>query len=246
MQNNDISANKNTDSLDTARRLQETFIAVASNKFLNPIIAIKWNLEVLLASENLDEHTVEKLEDIRKNIQKLDDITKLMVRIYEVATTSSNEAYQVVDLNKTIKDIMDEFKLLIDQNNIIVELDIEESVDYALKGTEVFIREIIRTVIENAIYYNKIGGKIKVAVHQIDENVVIDVLDSGIGIPENEKDLIFNPFYRGSNVMKLSFKGNGLCLYFVKLGMSTIGGNITFDSTINKGTVFHLSFPVKK
>lgn len=232
--------------LDTAKTLQETFLAIASNKFLNPIIAIKWNLEILMSSDKLDPYVKDKLEDISKNIQRLDDITKLMVRIYEIATSSPTLTYQVVDFRKILDSILDEFSLLLKQNKILVEFSSSNNFEFNTKGTEVFIREILRTIVENSIYYNRIGGKIRFDFEEKEDVVELHVYDTGIGIPNNERNLIFNPFYRGSNVMKLSFKGNGLSLYLVKMGMNSINGNISFDSEMDKGSVFHIVFPIKK
>ena len=231
------------DILDRAKRLQETFIAVTSHKFLSPITVIKWNLEILLADSKIDEVSKDKLKDIQANIQKLDDLTKILLRIYEVATSNPQTVYAEVKFSSVIDQVIQEFNLLINQNDIKIVNNIKQNQVYSLPGGESFIREIIRSVIENAIHYNKVGGMVQLDINSTDSGLELTISDTGIGIPENERELIFNPFYRGSNVLKLSFKGNGLRLYMVKLGMGIIGGSIGFDSEINKGSKFRLFFP---
>lgn len=231
---------------DRVKKLQETFIAVTSHKFLSPITVIKWNLEILEADESLDDKTKDKLKDIHTNVQKLDDLTKILLRIYEVGTSSGSAKFQQVNISDLFDDVLKEFSLLIQQNSIQVKNNIPKDTKYEIPGGVSFVREIIRSVVENAIHYNRVGGMIQIDIKNISDKIEIIVSDTGIGIPEKERELIFNPFYRGSNVLKLSFKGNGLRLYMVKLGLGLINGKVEFESEVEKGSKFHIFFPIKQ
>lgn len=231
---------------DRVRKLQETFIAVTSHKFLSPITVIKWNLEILEADDSLDDKTKDKLKDIHTNVQKLDDLTKILLRIYEVGTSSNSAKFHTVNLSELFEDVLKEFSLLIQQNSIQVKNNIPKDSVYELPGGLSFAREIIRSVVENAIHYNRVGGMVQFDLKDNQDQIELIISDTGIGIPEKERELIFNPFYRGSNVLKLSFKGNGLRLYMVKLGLGLVKGKVEFESEIDKGSKFHIFIPKKQ
>ncbi len=231
---------------DRVRKLQETFIAVTSHKFLSPITVIKWNLEILEADDSLDDKTKDKLKDIHTNVQKLDDLTKILLRIYEVGTSSNSVKFHKVNLFELFDEVLKEFSLLIHQNSIQVKNNIPNDSVYEMPVGLSFFREIIRSVVENAIHYNRVGGMVQFDLKDNQDKIEIIISDTGIGIPEKERELIFNPFYRGSNVLKLSFKGNGLRLYMVKLGLGLVKGKIEFESEIDKGSKFHIFIPKKQ
>ena len=76
------------------------------------------------------------------------------------------------------------------------------------------------------------------------DSIYITVKDSGIGIPESEREKVFQRLYRASNAQKLVPDGTGLGLYVIKIVLARAGGNITFESEEGKGTTFFVSLPV--
>ncbi len=227
------------------KSLQETFIAITSHKFLSPITVIKWNLELLMESSSaLSEKDKEKLLDIKNNVQRLDDITKLLLRIYEVATSPSVGSFKNYSPGLIVDQILQEYSLLIKQNRLTIINNVKNEDSYHLPGSEYFMREILRSVIDNAVNYNVKEGKIQIDLTSSAKAVKISLQDTGIGIPEKDQNLIFNPFYRASNVMKMSFNGNGLGLYMSKMGLNLVGGDIRFSSNPGVGSKFELVFPI--
>lgn len=238
------SNNQNNISVEHLKHLQETFIAITSHKFLSPLTVIKWNVELLEDSKSLNQLDREKIIDIKNNVQKLDDLTKLLLRIYEVATTPSAGSFKNYSPSEIIKSIIQEYKLLIAQNKIEIINNVSTDETFHLPGSEYFMREILRSVIENAITYNVKEGKVRIDLSKTKTAIKITIQDTGIGIPESDQALIFNPFYRGSNVMKMSFQGNGLCLYMSKIGLNLVKGDIRFSSIPGQGSKFELVFPI--
>jgi signal transduction histidine kinase len=107
------------------------------------------------------------------------------------------------------------------------------------------IRQTAMNLIDNAIYYSKPGGTIKVELYLKNEEIIFKVKDNGIGVPASEQKGLFEKFYRASNARKVRPDGTGLGLFMIKKVILAHGGNIIFESKENKGSIFGFSMPIK-
>jgi signal transduction histidine kinase len=107
------------------------------------------------------------------------------------------------------------------------------------------LKEVITNLASNGIKYTPDGGSVDIRVHKRDSSVVIEVRDSGWGIPKFSQDQIFSKFFRAQNIVKRETTGTGLGLYLVKGLVDALGGRIRFKSEEGKGTVFKVSLPLK-
>lgn len=142
---------------------------------------------------------------------------------------------KVVDVAKSVSTIL-HAKL---KDSYRVELDIPE--DLTLYGDVVGINQILMNLMTNAMDAMAKGGTIRISARQSDEDVVIEVRDSGAGIPKDILDKIFDPFFTTKEVGK----GTGLGLYIVNKEMERYGGKIVVNSIPAHGTAFELFFPKK-
>ena len=106
------------------------------------------------------------------------------------------------------------------------------------------LREIIQNLLSNAIKYNVPGGKATFVVDHVGEFIKISVSDQGIGIPKKDQLRLFSKFYRADNAVQRDTTGSGLGLFVVKSYVEKWGGNISFESSENKGTTFHIELPI--
>ncbi len=113
-------------------------------------------------------------------------------------------------------------------------------------GITSVLEEIVYNLIDNAVKYNKQGGRADVDVRSDEDNVVITVSDTGIGIPAESIDRIFERFYRVDKSHSRTIGGTGLGLSIVKHGVLLHGGTISVKSTEGCGTTFTLTLPKKK
>lgn len=105
------------------------------------------------------------------------------------------------------------------------------------------LRRVLLEIIENAVRYNKPDGVVEIDVIKDRENLRIMVKDHGIGIPEEEKSLIFTKFFRGSNFETTEIEGAGLGLFISKEIMTALGGDVWFEENDDGGMVFWISLP---
>ena len=102
-----------------------------------------------------------------------------------------------------------------------------------------------QNLIENAIRYTPPGGTITLSVEEKNDDLAIKIADTGVGIPDNQKDRVFTKFFRAKNVVQLETEGSGLGLFITKNIILGHGGTISFVSTEGKGTTFTILLPMK-
>ncbi len=103
---------------------------------------------------------------------------------------------------------------------------------------------MISNLVSNAVKYTPNGGAVSLTYQQVERNVVIEVKDTGMGIPKEEVDNIFRKFFRASNARANIGEGTGLGLYIVKKATEMLGGTISMTTKHNEGTVFTVSLPL--
>ncbi len=107
------------------------------------------------------------------------------------------------------------------------------------------IRNVYLNLISNSVKYTPDGGEIGISITRDKDNVLSTVYDTGYGIPQNEYNLVFQRFFRGSNVSKIVTEGTGLGLYLVKDIIAACGGRIWFESEENSRTTFWFTVPIE-
>jgi signal transduction histidine kinase len=153
-----------------------------------------------------------------------------------------------VDITKTIQDVYSDLARLFQHRDIEVVLKLPED-SLAVKGNLFAIKLIIRELLQNALKFTQNEGKVEIKLNELQDEVVLNVKDNGIGIPYNKQNLIFTDFYEVQDVMnhKTSsdeFKGGGMGigLSLVKEIVNSLKGTIQFYSEPNDGTTFIVHF----
>ena len=108
------------------------------------------------------------------------------------------------------------------------------------------MEEIVFNLCDNAVKYNKNGGKVDITLKKENDEAVLTVEDNGIGIPKDEQDRVFERFYRVDKSHSKEIGGTGLGLSIVKHGVTFLGGTLKMVSEIGKGTELTMTFPKER
>lgn len=223
-----------------ARALHSDF-AHASHQLRTPITKILWSLEALLGEAKLAKEQTERVADAvvaAKSLGKLSDQLLAITEIDQKIRVVQREKVKMADV---LKSIIDELSGEAKRMRVSIETYFTEEELMAAADNKA-LRKALYEVVEDAINYNKDGGKVDIKVSATGDQILLQFEDTGIGIPEKEQALIFSKFFRGSNISKDSI-GGGLGLYIAKSYIALVGGKIWFSSEEGKGTLFSVLIP---
>jgi len=230
--------------LDKSIEQMKSFTANASHELLTPLTIMRGNIDVMLTRERSPEQYRQALLIILEEVKKLSKLIENLLTLAKGEAQPGKLATSVVKLDSLIYRNLTDWQRLAAVKSIELRLDIQGEAD--IVGNESWLREMITNLIENAVKYNHPEGSIVIRLKSTNGNVVLEVEDSGIGIPEGERDKIFERFFRGRNSTPHSPEGSGLGLAIVKWIVEAHQGQIAVISTPEDGTTFHIEFPGRK
>ena len=223
-------------------QLKTRFVSMASHEFRSPLSSIQ-------LSAALIEHYYDRLDKARvlNHTQKIKmsvtDLTNTLsdfLSVEKIEAGSVEPLYKDVDLTRLAKNIVEEMRMLARQR---------QTIRYHHTGTqsncqldENLLKHCIVNLLTNAIKYTADDGLIELRTILHGDKCVVMVKDNGIGIPEDDKQNLFKPFFRGNNARDIP--GTGLGLNIVERYLALMGGTITFASNRLSGTVFTISIPL--
>ena len=224
-------------------RLRREFTSNVSHELKTPLTTI-YGVSDMMAEGIVKPNDVKSFgknirEESGRMIQLIDDIIQLS-RLDEGA--SMDEEQLPVDLFETAQDVIDRLRDHAKDKGISLYLDGESAV---IKGSPALCDEILYNLCENAIKYNKENGSVTITVHDLREGAELIVEDTGIGIPYEYKDRIFERFFRVDKSHSQTVDGTGLGLSIVKHAVARMGGTIEVDSVEGAGTKMIVRFPRK-
>ena len=223
-----------------AERNRQEFTANVSHELKTP-------LQSIIGSAELLENGLVKPEDISRFIGNIkNEATRLVSLINDIIRLSQldekkepkMEGVRLADIANEVAEVLTPSAL---KKNISLSLDCD---DIQITGVRRYIYEIIYNLCDNAIRYNKDGGKVDVSVKKQENTAVICVFDTGIGIPAEHQSRIFERFYRVDKSHSKETGGTGLGLSIVKRAVMLHNGTVELNSTVGKGTTVKVVLPV--
>jgi two-component system phosphate regulon sensor histidine kinase PhoR len=223
------------------------FLSLASHQMKNYVSSIKWYCELVLSGDlgPVTKDQENSLEKIQGANSKMLDLVKSLLDISKVKNSQFTSGIENLSLHKLVAEIISELQVDIIQKLHHMDVNIDPELK-TIESDKKALRIILKNVLSNAINYTPQEGNISFLVHTKDKGSVEFIIkDNGVGIPENEKDKVFNKLYRADNVREKFDEGVGLGLYIVKLLTEELKGNIRFESKLEKGTTFYIEIPQK-
>ncbi|MDR2832666.1 MAG: two-component sensor histidine kinase [Streptococcaceae bacterium] len=222
-------------------RMQKDFVGNVSHELKTPVTSLIGFTETLLDGAMEDQETTKMfLEIIQKDAQRLDRL------IQEILTLSRDtHPYEVekqeIHLFTFMVDLMHGYKRKIEEKQLTIEIVGDESLKYQTQ-LEIF-QPIIKNLFENAVNYTLENGHILLSYTFVQNELVITVKDSGIGIEPQNKARIFERFYRVDKARARQTGGTGLGLSIVENNTRLLGGKVTLESQIGVGSIFKVYLP---
>ncbi|KPV48722.1 hypothetical protein SE17_36540, partial [Kouleothrix aurantiaca] len=175
--------------------------------------------------------------------ERVSRLTNTMINMYRLNESSLKLNIVPLDLRVELARVASQLELLTDQHPLTTELPAEPLM---IEGDEQALEQILYNLIQNAIKYSPAGGMITMRLRAADGQALITVADEGVGIPEDERERIFERFYRARNISGEQISGLGMGLYIVKEMVTLHHGTIDVASSLGKGSTFRVILPLKE
>jgi two-component system phosphate regulon sensor histidine kinase PhoR len=223
--------------------LRRDFVANVSHELKTPLTSIRAYLETLLEGGALtDSLNAERF--LRKIEVHVNRLTTLITDLLSLSRIESGEAFNQrtrCNLNELVQGSQQRLGPSAEQKNIALRLQLPAEPVFALGDAEAF-HQILDNLVDNAVKYTEPGGTVDIAVRRDGQRVLVDVADTGVGIPPEDLPRIFERFYRVDKARSRELGGTGLGLSIVKHLLQALNGEVQVESAVGKGSKFTVSF----
>ena len=224
---------------------EKEFLSLTSHQLYTPTSIIRGFSSLLKEEdwEKLNPKQQDAVEEIYSSSKRMADLVSELLSISRIEAGGLILKPVETDVKALLENIAKQMRQVIHSQNQIIELEAPEFIKNITVDPERF-RDVVSNLISNAIKYCP-NGKIIIKLEQDEANTKISVSDSGVGINEEDFEKLFQPFFRGKNILELDNKGTGLGLYIARLIVEKHGGKIWVESKINQGSKFIFTLPNK-
>ena len=240
------SFNQMTEQLDEAFAMQRRFSASAAHELRTPITVLRTKLDVFKKKKR-EQHEYDELVTTMETY--IDRLSSIITDLLEFAETSELGEAEDVSLDSVVKTVVDDLESVAQNNMINMQIDIQPKVQseaqtFIVKGNTNLLYRALYNLVENAIRYNNEEGSVNITLETRGQEGVIIIADTGVGIAPEQRELVFEPFYRVNKSRSREFGGAGIGLSLVKTILKRHGASITVSENNPQGSVFTIRIPL--
>lgn len=236
-------ANEELKSLD---KMKDEFLSNVSHELRTPLTLITGYSELLCegALGGLSEEQIKVQEKVVRNTKRLERLVNSLLYLSKIQAGTVEYSFEALQINAIIEPIFEDLKILADQKEIIMEMNVAEYL-HDINGDKDKLTDMITNIVDNAIKFTPKGGKVTITAFQEDKNIHISVKDTGIGIPKDMIDNLFQRFYQLDASRTRKYGGTGLGLYISKTIAEAHSGEVWATSEgEGMGTEMHIRIPI--
>jgi signal transduction histidine kinase len=225
-------------------RLKSEFLTVVSHELQTPLTAIKGALELVMDDDTGQLSRVQRrfLETIERNSTRLVGLVGDLLDLSRLEAGRVELEPQPLDTSSLVRGALSAVANLFEARGTLVRMDVPASVPPIL-GDRRRVEQILTNLLANAAKYTPAGGEVEVAAHSENGHVWLSVADNGPGVPESEREIVFDKFYRGRDAQVRGEAGSGLGLAIVKSLVDLHGGSVRIEEGVPRGARFVVELP---
>lgn len=226
-------------------RMKSDFFSLMSHELRTPLTTIKEGINLIMEGLRGGQAT-----DKQKRLLTIinEESNRLINLVNSLLDLSKMEAGMMVynfvegDIAYLIKSVIREMEPLAETKNILIETNISEIIPPVKMDIDRLL-QVLRNLIGNAMKFTPAGGVVKLSTYSVEKEVIVSVTDTGVGIPKEKIDIVFDKYQRAILADSGKISGSGLGLFIVKQIITAHGGKIHVKSTLGKGSTFTFVLP---
>ncbi len=224
---------------------RKQFVADVSHELKTPLSSMKVLADTILNQKDAPKEMYDEfLEDISAEVDRESKIIDDLLTMVSLDNKETGLNYELVSINDLIEQIMRLLLPIAKKKDISLEVNSFRNVEAYVDETKFYLT--VMNLVENAIKYNKIGGKVTITLDADYREFTMKIIDTGIGIEADDADKIFDRFYRVDKMRSRDSGGTGLGLSIVHKTILLHGGTINCHSEVGFGTTFIVKMPLSK
>ena len=249
-----LNAKKETDGLvvviqDVTKQqkldqMRKEFVANVSHELRTPLTTVKSYTETLIDGAIDERETAMHFLSVME--KEADRMTALVQDLLELSRIDNKQIqleFIAINLKPLLEEVLEAQYIHITKKGHQLKVSYDKSKEYWIEGDLSRIRQILHNILSNAIKYSPEAGILSVAMRNEEDSVIIEIADTGVGIPKEDLERIFERFYRVDKARSRKMGGTGLGLSIAKELMLLHKGDIKIESTLGEGTKASLLFP---
>jgi PAS domain S-box-containing protein len=228
-------------------QLKEEFISVAAHELRTPMTALQGYTELLL-SESVGKVTpmqADFLQVIKSNVERLAELANDLLDVSHIESGIVQLHIQELHLPDVVNEALVVLQAEVDRKRLTLVMEVPHDLP-AVWGDRGRLVQLLTNLMSNACKYTPGGGKVGIMARQIDGQIQVDVMDTGVGISRQDQEQLFTRFFRADNPLIREIGGSGLDLSIAKSIVSLHGGEIWVDSELGRGSTFSFTLPLAR
>jgi len=217
-------------------------VSFVPHQLRTPLSGTKSMLELAKETDDAAEKA-SYVEDARESADRLISLVNDLLDASRLESGKLQVTLEPVRLRQLTYDVIADVATLVEAKQHKLDIECEPDIPISMLDSQL-LRQVILNLLSNAIKYTPDGGRIEIRVGRKGPDLHWSIRDSGIGISEESQKRLFEKFFRADNAHTVDTEGTGLGLYLVRLIVERLGGTITCESEVGRGTLFHFTLPI--
>lgn len=225
---------------DKLHERQQNFLLSVTHELKSPLAAIKLSLQTIVKRDLEKQMQISLLNNSLKDIERLDDLVENMLLATKIESRTYSFPKEEFDFSELVTKITDRLQVHSCGNEQLINANIQPGI--MIVGDRFALSSVVTNLVENAVKYSGPCAEVAVQLCQNDGKPILTVSDKGLGIPDEEKMLIFDKFYRVGDENVRKSKGTGLGLFIVKEVLQNHDADISVKDNVPQGAIFEVTF----
>lgn len=231
-------------ALFESNKLKGDFLATMSHELRTPLNSILGFSDVLLSGDTLTEKQRRWVSNIQSSGQKLLNLINDILDLAKIEAGKMQVRPENFNLHDVCEGLLNMFRPLAEKKNIDLRSQLEPDIP-ALRQDITKLQQILQNLLSNAIKFTPEGGRVQLKAEADTKYVTISVIDTGVGVAKEEQELVFQKFRQSGNSLTREHAGTGLGLSIVLELCKLLGGEVTLQSELGRGSTFTVRLPMQ-